>query len=306
MYDVIIIGSGPAGMAAGIYAGRAGLKTLIIEKMFAGGQAATTYEVENYPGFESITGPELAMKMEAHAKKYGADTIYGDVTKVELNGDIKKAWTGETEYTARAIILAMGAKPRELEVVGERRLRGSGVSYCATCDGAFFRGKEVAVIGGGNVAVEDALYLSQFCLDVFLIHRRSEMRADKTLQIALLKNKKIKPIWNTLVEEINGENCVEELLLSNTVSSEKANLAVSGIFVAIGTIPDSGLVSKQLKLTETGHIQTDEDMQTGIEGVFAVGDIRKKTLWQIVTAVADGAIAANMVAKYIATKSMGE
>ena len=302
MYDLIIIGSGPAGMAAGIYAGRAGLKTLIIESMFAGGQAATTYEVGNYPGFESITGPELSMKMEAHAKKYGAETMYADVTRVELSGDVKKVWTGEEEHTSRTVILAMGAKPREVGVDGERRLRGAGVSYCATCDGAFFRGKEVAVIGGGNVAVEDALYLSQFCSEVYLIHRRKEMRADKTLQVALLNNKKITPIWNSTVEEINGADSVEELLLSNKVTNEKSNLAVSGIFVAIGTIPNTGIVAKQIKLTETGHIQTNEEMQTGIDGVFAAGDIRKKTLWQIVTAVADGAIAGNMAAQYIATK----
>ncbi len=304
MVDVIIIGSGPAGMAAGIYAGRAGLRTLIIEKMFAGGQAATTYEVGNYPGFESISGPDLVMKMEAHAKKYGAETVYADVTRVELKGDVKKVWAGEIEYQSRTIILAMGAMPRELGIDGERRLRGAGVSYCATCDGAFFRGKEVAVVGGGNVAVEDALYLSQFCTEVFLIHRRKEMRADKTLQVALANNKKITPIWDTIVEEINGASSVEELLLSNKITNEKSNLAVQGIFVAIGTIPNSGLVAKQLKLTESGHIQTNEAMQTGIDGVFAAGDIRTKTLWQIVTAVSDGAIAGNMAAQYIATKGV--
>jgi len=300
MFDVIILGGGPAGLSAGIYAGRGGLRTLILEKMFAGGQAATTYEVENYPALENVTGPELAMKLEAHASKCGAQITYAEVTKLELEGKIKKVWTGDKEYQTKTVILAMGAQPKELGVDGERRLRGAGVSYCATCDGAFFKEKEVAVVGGGNVAVEDALYLSRFCKHVYLIHRRDELRADMVLRKAIEANEKITSVWDTVVEQINGEGVVSSLSLYNNKTSKHSELAVSGVFVAIGTAPETAIVSKALSLNSYGYIEANEEMRTEIEGVFVAGDIRQKPLKQIITAASDGAIAGAMAAQYIA------
>ncbi|WP_094550715.1 thioredoxin-disulfide reductase [Petroclostridium xylanilyticum] len=300
MYDIIIIGGGAAGLTAGLYAGRGGLKALIIEKMFVGGQAATTYEVDNYPGFsERISGPDLMMKMEAHAKKFGTEIVYEDVIEVDVEGIKKTVKTNKNTYQAKALILAMGANPKELGLEKERKFRGAGVSYCATCDGAFYRDKVVAVVGGGDTAVEDALFLSRFCPKVYLIHRRDSLRAVKVLQDAAMANDKIEFIWNTTIEKILGEESVEGITIKNVKTNEVKDLNVDGLFIAIGVVPNSDLVKGKVETNEAGYIITDENMQTNKFGVFAAGDIREKILRQIVTAAADGAIATYAAERYI-------
>ncbi|MDK2799213.1 MAG: thioredoxin reductase [Clostridiales bacterium] len=307
MYDIIIVGGGAGGLTAGIYAGRGGLKTLIIEKAFTGGQAATTYEVDNYPGFnETISGPDLMMKMEAQAKKFNAEIIYEDVTDIEVDEKIKKVKTNNSVYEAKALILAMGANPRELGLSKERQLRGAGVSYCATCDGAFYRDKIVAVVGGGDTAVEDALFLSKFCPKVYLIHRRDQLRAVKVLQEAAFQNEKIEIIWDTTVEEILGEDKVEGIRVKNKKTNEVKDLAVEGLFIAVGVVPNSDIVKGKIEINNNGYIITDEGMLTNKFGVYAVGDVREKTLRQIVTAAADGAIAAYAAERYISENKWEE
>jgi thioredoxin reductase (NADPH) len=300
MYDIIIIGGGAAGLTAALYAGRGGLKALIIEKMFVGGQAATTYEVDNYPGFnERISGPDLVMKMEAHAKKFGAEIKYEDVVDVDVDSIVKTVKTNKSVYEAKVLILAMGANPKELGLDKEKKFRGAGVSYCATCDGAFYRDKEVAVVGGGDTALEDALFLARFCPKVYRIHRRDAFRAVKVLQDAVLENDKIEPVWDSTVEEILGEDQVEGIKVKNLKTNETKDLKVEGLFVAIGVVPNSGLIVKKVETNNVGYIITDENMQTNKFGVFAAGDIREKILRQIVTAAADGAIATYAAERYI-------
>lgn len=300
MYDVIIIGGGPAGLNAALYAGRGGLKALLIEKLFCGGQAATTYEVENYIGFsEPISGPELVKRMETHARRFGVEIITGNVTEAALDGDIKKVSVGEKSYEGKTVILCMGASPKTLGLEREDALRGSGVSYCATCDGAFFRGKPVAVVGGGDAAVEDALYLARFCPKVYLIHRRDQLRATKIVADKLNTHDNIQILWDTVVTSINGETLIEGLSIKNVKTGEQDSLTVDALFVAIGSNPNSELVKGILKLDERGYIVTDQDMATEIPGVFAAGDIRSKPLRQIITAAADGAVAANSAINHI-------
>lgn len=300
MYDIIIIGAGPAGLNAALYAGRGGMKCLLIERLYPGGQAATTYEVDNYIGFQNpIPGPELTLKMEEHAKRFGVEYINKKVEDVKLIGPAKIVTTADKTYKAKTIILCMGATRRGLGAKGENKLKGSGVSYCATCDGAFFRDKDVCVVGGGDTAVEDALYLSNFCNNIYLIHRRDSLRATRSLSNAAMQNKKIKMIWDSVVTAINGQESVESVSIKNLKTNDEKNILVSAVFIAIGTVPSNGLIADKLKLTENGYIPTDEEMLTEIEGVFAAGDIRKKSFRQIITAAADGAIAANSAMRYI-------
>jgi len=299
VYDVIIIGGGPAGLTAGLYSGRANLKTLIIEKKALGGQAATTYNIENYPGYLSISGPDLAMKMEEQVKKYSVDITYGEITSVDFNSSPKKVTVGDKQYEARTVILAMGAYPRELGIESEQRLRGMGVSYCATCDGAFFNGRTVAVVGGGNTAVEDAVFLTRYAEKVYLIHRRNELRATKAEQERAFKNPKIEFIWDSVIEEIKGNEFVEGAIVKNLKTGETKELKLDGIFVAIGNVPDTAFVKGVIGLDENGYILTDEEMRTNIPGVFAAGDVRRKSVRQLVTAMSDGAIASINAEKYL-------
>ncbi len=300
MKDVIIIGGGPAGLNAALYASRAGFDTLLIEKMFVGGQAATTASVDNYIGVGiGISGPDLVMKMESQAKEFGASFSYEDVLDVQLDGDIKTVKTKKNEYKAKAVILSMGATPRKLGVPGEEKFSGRGVSYCATCDGNFYKGKDVCVIGGGDTAAEDALFLSNLCRNVYLIHRRDSLRATKALADAVFAKDNIKPLWNSQVVSINGENMVESVTLTGDTSKD---IDVDGAFVAVGTVPTSELVKGKIKLNEYGYIVADEKMRTNIEGVFAAGDIVDKPLRQIITAASDGAIAAYSAQEYILSK----
>lgn len=303
MYDILMIGGGPAGLTAGIYACRGGLKAAVIEKMFAGGQVTTTYELDNIPGFsETISGVDYAMKLQDHAAKFNVETIYGDVTKLELEGDIKKVYLGEEVYEAKTVVLAMGAVPSSLNIPGETELRGKGVSYCATCDGAFFKSGITAVIGGGDVAVEDALYLARFCEKVYLIHRRDELRANKTLQKKLFAEKKIEPIWNSKVSSINGQDKVSSITVGSVDGEDSREVIVDGVFIAVGSMPQSQIVKGIVNTDEKGSIITDQEMRTNINGVFAAGDIRQKPLRQIITAEADGAIAAFCAEQYILNK----
>lgn len=297
MKDVIIVGGGPAGLNAALYASRAGLDTLLIEKMFVGGQAATTAFVDNYIGVGTgIGGPDLVMKMESQANAFGALFTYEDVLELDLDGDIRTVKTKKNEYKAKAVILAMGATPRKLGANGEERFTGRGVSYCATCDGAFYKGKDVCVIGGGDTAAEDAIFLSNLCNKVYLIHRRDSLRASKALQDAVFLKENIEILWNTQVKEINGDNTVTSITTTGDISK---NIDVNGVFVAVGTVPSSELVYGKVELNENRYIITDEKMRTNVEGVFAAGDIVEKPLRQIITAASDGAIAAYSAQEYI-------
>jgi thioredoxin reductase (NADPH) len=298
--DIIIVGGGVAGLTAGLYAKRGGMDTLLIEKMFSGGQIATTYMVENYPGFdEPIGGPELAMKMEAHARKFGLEILYDEVAELKLDDRIKKVITTNGEYEAKALILCMGAEPKTLGLDKEELFRGRGVSYCATCDGAFYKDKVVAIVGGGDTAVEDAVFLAQHANKVYLIHRRDALRASKILQDRLFQNPKIEILWDTVVDEILGEQGVEGLLVRNVKDNSKKELKVDGMFVAIGIQPNTGLIQGKLTTDDGGFVIADENMATNIPGVFVAGDLRKKPLWQIITAAADGAVASISAQRYI-------
>jgi thioredoxin reductase (NADPH) len=298
--DIIIVGGGVAGLTAGLYAKRGGMDTLLIEKMFSGGQIATTYMVENYPGFdEPIGGPELAMKLEAHARKFGLEILYDEVIELKLDDKIKTVVTTGGEYQAKALILCMGAQPKMLGLEKEELFRGRGVSYCATCDGAFYKEKDVAIVGGGDTAVEDAVFLAQHARKVYLIHRRDALRASKILQNRMFQNPKIEVLWNTVVDEILGEQEVEGLLLRNVKDGTKRDLKVDGLFVAIGIQPNSELIRGKITTNEIGFVIADENMATNIPGVFVAGDLRQKPLWQIITAAADGAVASISAQRYI-------
>jgi thioredoxin reductase (NADPH) len=300
MYDVIIVGGGPAGFTAALYSARANLKTAMIEKQVTGGQMAISIEMENYPGFEKpISGFELAQKMEKQVLRFGAELIYSDVIKMNLTGKVKEIITKTKTYKAKTVILCMGASPRHLNLESERKLAGSGVSYCATCDGALYNGKNTAVVGGGNTAVEDALYLSRFSPVVYLIHRRDELRADKILQKEILETENIEILWDSVIEDIIGKFGVDGVLLKNVKTNETKQIDCEGLFVAIGRIPKTDLVKEVIETDESGYIISDEDMRTNIPGVFAAGDLRKKTLRQVITAAADGAVASYVAERYI-------
>jgi thioredoxin reductase (NADPH) len=301
-FDVIIIGGGPAGLTAGIYTSRAGLKSLLIEKALAGGQVATTNFVENYPGFnEGISGAELSQKMEKQAKKFGLEIIQGAVLKISLREKTKKITLEESqdEYEARSVIISTGAHPKRLGVEGEEKLRGRGVSYCATCDGALFKGEKIAVIGGGDSAVEEAIFLTRFAEIVYVVHRREQLRAAKIAQERAFSNPKIKFIWNSVVEKIDGEDSVTALHVKDVKTGKETTLNVQGVFIYVGYNPSTEFLRGIVNLNENNYIITDENMATSVPGIFAAGDVRAKPLKQIATAVGDGAIAAVSAEKYI-------
>lgn len=297
MYDLIILGAGPAGLTAGIYAARGGLNAVIVESKAVGGQAALTAEIENYPGFASVSGYELVSLMQAQCEALGVSFVFDAPVALALEGDVKRvdtAYSGTLE--ARAVILATGALPRTLGIERESELMGGGVSYCATCDGAFFRGKPVAVVGGGNTAVEDALYLEKFASEVYLIHRRDALRADAILADRV-KNSGVHIVWDSVVTALDGDKKLQSVTLKNVKSGTTSSLAVNGLFVAVGQKPATeGLTGVEL---DGGYIVTDSEMRTSLPGVFAAGDVRKKTLRQVVTAAADGAVAAESAIKFL-------
>ncbi len=298
MYDVVILGAGPAGLTAGIYAARGGLSVAIVENQAPGGQAALTAEIENYPGFETISGFDLTARMVAQCEGLGVVFVYDNPVNVSLEGAVK---TVETAYSGtvegRSLIIATGALPRPLGVPRESELLGGGVSYCATCDGAFFRGKPVAVVGGGNTAVEDALYLERFASEVYLIHRRDALRADALLSERITKST-VKILWDTVVTDLVGSPRLQSLNVKNVKTGETSSVRVDGFFIAAGRKPASeGL--NGVALDESGYILTDDEMRTNIDGVFAAGDVRRKSLRQVVTAAADGALAAENAVKYV-------
>ncbi len=300
MYDVIIIGSGPAGLAAAIYAKRAALETLVLEKTpLSGGQIINTYEVDNYPGLPGISGMELGQKMRGHVDAEEAEVKTATVTAIEDKQDHKVVHTNQGDFETRTVVLAMGASHRQLGVPGEEDLCGMGVSYCATCDGAFFKNRDVAVVGGGDVALEDALFLARGCRKVYLIHRRDAFRGAKVLQQQVQAKKNIVCLMDSVVDQILGQDMVEKLHISNTKTKEAADLPVQGIFIAVGIKPNTDTIQGLPKRDEAGYILAAEDGVTDIPGIFVAGDCRTKQLRQVITATADGANAITSVEHYL-------
>ncbi|HHY47857.1 MAG TPA: thioredoxin-disulfide reductase [Firmicutes bacterium] len=316
IYDLVIIGGGPAGLAAAIYGGRANLRTVLLERAATGGLAATTFRIENYPGFpEGVGGPELTQMMEEQAKAFGSEIMFGEVRGIEAQGNTGAGAAGRQEAEStpvvgeasagpfmidstsgpilgRAVIVATGTEPARLGVPGEQELRGRGVSYCATCDGAFFRNKHVVVVGGGDSAIEEAIFLTRFADKVTVVHRRDALRATKILQKRAFENPKITFAWNSIVTAINGRDRVESVRLKDTKNGSERELPADGVFIYVGTRPNTEFLKGFIPLSAQGYIVTDERMRTQVPGVFAAGDVRQKTLRQVVTAVSDGAIAA--------------
>jgi len=301
LYDVVIIGGGPAGLTAGLYSSRARMKSLLIEQALSGGQVIITEWIENYPGFdEGISGADLAQRMEKQAVKFGLEKVWGTVIDISPDRDIKRITLEDgTVYETRSIILATGAHPKALNVPGEKELRGKGVSYCATCDGAFFKDEDVAVIGGGDSAVEEAVFLARFAKTVYIIHRRSEFRAAKIAQERASLNPKLKFIFNSVAERIEGEKSVTSLYIKNLETGKKSVLDVSGVFIYVGYTPNTGFLKGLVALDEENYVIADCDMTTSVPGIFAAGDVRTKSVKQITTAVGDGAVAAVAAEKYI-------
>ena len=298
--DIIIIGGGPAGLTAAIYAARAGLDIILIEKMFSGGQIATTDTLENYPGFpEPVNGVDFSMALDQQARNFGVEIINEEVMDYHLTGPVKKVTTTGGVYTSYTVILATGANPRLLGVPGEDKYRGRGVSYCATCDGSFYRDKTVAVIGGGDTACEDAQYLSNLSKKVYLIHRRDELRAAHMIAQRVLTNPKIQILWDSTVDKIEGQDKATDITIRNKHNGETKKIDVDGVFVAIGVIPNTENIKNNVKLDEGGYIITDVHMATNVLGVFAAGDARNTPLRQVVTACSDGAIAAESAREYL-------
>ena len=300
VFDCLILGGGPAGMSSALYCSRAGLNCAIVDSSALGGAPTNYCEIENYLGFNRIEGAELCERFEEHINNFDVEKFpFEEITSIELNSSIKKVITQDKELFAKTIIIATGAKPKKLGVKGEKEFTGRGVSYCAVCDGAFYKNKITAVVGGGNSALEEALYLTRFCNTVYLIHRRDEFRADKIIQKRVFDNKKIKPILNSVVEEITGDKKVEEIKIRNVINNEILTLKIDGIFPYVGLEPNSELFNDKLKQDKNGFLITDNTMQTSIEGVYAIGDIRNTPLRQVITAVSDGAIAGVMVSRYL-------
>ncbi len=299
MYDTIIIGAGPAGLTAGIYARRGGLTTVIIEKQSVGGQAQNAADIQNYPGIPSTSGFDLCYAMMNQCTTFGADFVFDTISQINLDGEVKKVTLASgAEIEGKTVIIASGASARKLGVENENEFIGKGVSYCATCDGAFFKGKTVAVIGGGNTAAEDALYLEKLAKKVYLVHRRDALRADKILCDRLEKSG-VSIIWDSVVESLSGEDKIAQVTLKNVKTDALTPLSVDGVFVAIGEIPNSQLF-ENVEKTPSAYIVTNDVMRTNIHGVYAVGDVREKSLRQVVTACADGAIAADDIIKSLA------
>lgn len=297
--DVVVIGAGPGGLTAALYASRANLKTILLEKGAPGGELINTADVENYPGYSLIGGPELATNMYEGAMRFGAEHVYGDVTHIEIHGNERHIHTSDKVYVASAVVIATGAYNRKLAVEGEERLAGQGVSYCAVCDGFFFRNKNLVVVGGGDSAVEEGTYLTNFADKVTIVHRRDELRAQKILQDRAFANDKVDFIWDTVVEEVKGENAVNAVQLRNIKTNEVTDFAADGVFVYVGIVPNSAVVADLGVTNEEGWVVTNEKMETSVPGIYAVGDVRQTVLRQIATAVGDGSIAGHMAYQYI-------
>ena len=298
-YELIIIGGGPAGLAAGLYAARARMKTVCLERLTPGGALATTEDVENYPGFRAITGPDLVEKMLEHAKDFGMELSYSDASSIELDGTDRIVHTDEGPIVAKAVLIASGAKINKLGVPGEEEFAGRGVSYCAVCDGAFFRDQDVVVVGGGDAAIDEGLYLTRLVETVTVIHRRDQLRASKILQERAFANEKVSFMWDMVVREIHGNGMVKEILLENVNTAEQSVHPTEGVFVYIGSKPNTDFVKGLVEMDEAGHIITDLHMQTSVPGIYAAGDVRIDSYRQAVTAGGDGCTAALAAEKYI-------
>jgi thioredoxin reductase (NADPH) len=300
IYDLVIVGGGPGGLSAALYGGRAQLKTILVEKAFCGGQAANTYFIENYPGFPGgIKGLDLAQRLEEQIGDFGVPIIYDEVVELEQEGGEYLVKATDNQYLGRTVIIATGTQPVPLGVPGEEEFRGRGVSYCATCDGAFFRDQDLIVVGGGDSAVEEALFLTRFARKIYLVHRRDELRATQILQEQIKGHPQVEILWNRVVEEIRGEQQVNGVILKDSRNGQKQELEASGVFIYIGSTPDTQWLKGIIQLDEGGYIPTDGRMATNLLGVFAAGDVRQTGLRQIVTAVADGAIAAVEAERYL-------
>lgn len=300
IYDVAILGAGPAGMTAAVYTSRANLSTIMIERGVPGGQMVNTEAIENYPGYDSILGPDLSNKMFEHAKKFGAEYVYGDIKELIDGKEYKIIKTGNNEYKARAVIIATGAEHKKLGIPGEAEYSGSGVSYCAVCDGAFFKDRELVVVGGGDSAVEEGVYLTRFAKKVTIVHRRDQLRAQKILQERAFVNEKIDFIWNHTVKEIHAENGkVTSVTLVSTKDGSEKEFKTDGVFIYIGLVPLTEPFAHLGITNDEGYIVTDSEMRTKVPGIFAAGDVREKTLRQIVTATGDGSIAAQSAQNYV-------
>ena len=292
-YDTVIVGGGPAALAAAVYAGRAELRTIVLERSVLGGQVSLTHAIDNYPGFpQGISGPELTELMAKQARRFGAEIVTEEVTEVKLDGDTKVVAASANSYRAPTLILATGADPRHLGVPGEKELRGRGVSYCGTCDAPFFRGKKVVVVGGGDTALKEALFITKFATDVVLVHRRQEFRAENIYQTQVRENGKIKLELDAVVDRINGKEKVEGVEVRNVKTGERKTLSCDGVFIFVGTVPNTGFLGDLFEVDPGGHIATDADMMSAVPGIFAVGDVRKNSYRQIATAVGEGATAA--------------
>ena len=301
IYDMIIIGGGPGGYTAALYAARAGLSTLVLEKLSAGGQMALTHQVDNYPGFpESIDGFTLGEQMQAGAERFGAETELAEVFSVDLQASPKVIRTSEGDRFGKTVVIATGASPRELGVAGEKELIGRGVNYCAACDGMFYRGKTVVIVGGGNTAAADALLLSRLCKEVIIVHRRDTLRATKIYHEPLMQAENVKFLWNSTVTQLHQEGKLTGVTVKNVVTGEETLVPADGIFVSIGRKPSTELFREQVALDNGGYVLADESTRTSIPGVFAVGDVRTKQVRQIITAAADGAVAAHYAEEYLA------
>ncbi len=298
-YDIIIIGGGPAGLTAGMYGARANLKTLSIEKYLPGGQIANTAEVEDYPGFEHILGSELAARFESHARKFGLEIISDTVEEVYKDGDRFFIKTAESSFTSKTVILATGGSPNLLKVPGEKEYAGKGVSYCAICDGAFFKNQVIVVVGGGDAAVEEGIFLTKYGSKVILIHRRDKLRAQKIIQDRAFRNPKLEFIWDSVVESIEGDAKVTHVNVRNTRTGKRERVDCGAVFVFIGFVPNSKITREPVATDENGYILTDENMQTSIKGLFACGDVRHQLVRQVTNAVGDATTAAMAASKYI-------
>jgi thioredoxin reductase (NADPH) len=298
-YEIIIVGGGPGGLTAGMYAARARRKTILLEKQGYGGQMALTWEVENYPGVEKISGFELGQRMEKQARSFGLEMAMAEVSSVTPGEGLHRLETSDGEYTCRALIVATGARHNRLGVPGEAELTGRGVSYCATCDGAFFRDVPVAVVGGGNTALEEALFLTRFASRVYIIHRRDEFRAVKYIQEKVLAEEKIEPVMDSVVKSIEGSDNVTGVGVKNVKTGDVSTLEVEGAFIFVGVTPNSEFLKGLTPMDEKGFLQTDENLATEVPGIFAAGDVKDKTLRQIATAVGEGALAATMADHYL-------
>lgn len=302
MYDIVIVGAGTAGMSAAIYGVRSGKKVLLLEEKNYGGQIVNTPEVENYPGIIKTSGFEFATNLFNQAKSLGAEIKYEKALKIEDNGTLKTIVTNKNTYEAKTVIIATGAKNRQLRLENEKKLIGSGVSYCATCDGMFFRGRDVAVVGGGNTALEDAMFLSNYCNKVYIIHRRDKLRGEEKIAKAMSEKDNIEMVWNSNVIKILGDNQVEGITVKNSVDGSEKNIKVSGLFIAVGQEPDNYDFQSVIKLDEKGYVIAGEDCRTETNGIFTAGDCRTKSVRQLTTAASDGAVAAIGACEYIDTQ----